>query len=67
MAGADPVRHQTARAYRPGCGWQSRCRCGWKSDWTDDVVQARADGRVHEVQPEEPDWSIVAGWLDRRT
>jgi hypothetical protein len=60
------MRHQTARAYRPGCGWQSRCRCGWKSEWTADVVEARADGRAHEAQPDPVDWSVPESWLRQR-
>lgn len=57
------MKHRTARAYRPGEGWQSRCSCGWRSEWAPDVVEARAAGYAHEASPEPVDWSIVESWL----
>jgi hypothetical protein len=62
--------HRTARAFRPGLGWCSRCWCGWSTEkepgWTEDVVEARALGLMHEAVPEGADWSVVEQWLNQR-
>lgn len=61
------MKHRTSRAFRAGVGWQARCTCHrWASEWMDTAEEARALGRVHEEQPEEPDWSIVERWLTER-
>jgi hypothetical protein len=61
------VKHRGYRAFRVGEGWQARCSCGrWVSEWVADAEEARQLARVHEVQPEPPDWSIPAAWLDDR-
>lgn len=60
------MKHRTARAFRAGVGWQSRCSCGWKSEWTAEVVEARSDGLAHEAQPDAVDWSVVESWLRQR-